>query len=140
MKHNKIQDWVRIEPACSTRQVLYSPAHVSIQYDAACETGFVPFDAGQKSRREPLDHMLIRLQSCKLIFLFYKILARTTIEPSIEPTIEASYFFYKVVPCLFNFKRIGNLFATSFLENKRYCLQAREQGFPKLRACNKASN
>jgi len=39
---------------------------------------------------------------------------------------------YKVVSCLFNFKQMQNLPATSFLENKRYGLQAREQGFPKL--------
>ena len=60
---------------------------------------------------------------------------------------------YKVVSCLFNFKQMRNLPATSFLENKRYGIQAREQGFPKLCpalsesryraiswACNEASN
>ena len=74
-------------------------------------------------------------------------------EKLLSLTFLGRFNMYKVVSCLFNFKQMRNLLATSFLQNKRYGLQAREQGFPKLcptlpesryramsLACNEASN
>ena len=88
------------------------------------------------------------------ISYFYEILARKY-DRTYDRTHDRYYLIcvYNVVSCLFNFKQMRNLPATSFLENKRYGLQAREHGFPKLCptlsesryraiswACNKASN
>jgi len=53
-----------------------------------------------------------------------------TIGVMIEATVEARQSFF-VQSCFrpLNFKRMANLPAISFLENQRYGLQAREQGF-----------
>ena len=89
-------------------------------------------------------------QSCELDLILLTKLARSTYEATIEAR---QSFLYKVVSRPLNFKRMANLPATSFLEDQRLGIHAREQGFPKrcptlsdsqyraiLWACNEASN
>ena len=89
-------------------------------------------------------------QSCEFDRIFFTKLARTTYETTIEVRQNN---LYKVVSRPLNFKRMANFPATSFLEDQRLGIQAREQGFPKRYptlsdspyrviswACNEASN
>ena len=90
------------------------------------------------------------MQSYKCDRIFSRKLPRTTYKATIEARQNS---LYKVVSSLLNFKWIADPPATSFLENQRLVLQAREQGFPKWCptpsdsrycaiswACNEASN